>query len=80
MTAVSTAFDEYRSLASEEAEDFKAEAGIVADKGSVADATKQAERLDESLVKAGDTLEEISERSSRKADDLKRQLKDARAS
>src|SRR5215475_4651806 len=78
MTAVSTAFDEYRSLASEEAEDFKAEAGIVPKKGRVDEATTRAAQLDETLAAASGAVDEMADPASRKADDLKRQLKDAR--
>ena len=78
MTAVSTAFDEYRALASEEGEEFKAEAGIVPKKGSVDEATRRATKLDETLAEASSRLEEIADPASQRADDLKRQLKDAR--
>ena len=78
MTAVSTAFDEYRSLASEEAEVFKAEGGIVPKKGSVDEAAGRARKLDQALADAIGTLDEIADPASKKADDLKRQLKDAR--
>ena len=78
MSAVSTAFDEYRSLASEEPEDFKVEAGIILKKGSVDEATSRSAQLDQTLEAQTQKFEEMADPASAKADDLTRQLKDAR--
>src|SRR5262249_21173101 len=79
IASVSTALDEYRRLASEEgAVDFKAEAGIVPQKGSVGDAVEDSRKLDEALAQAEDTIETVSRPTSEPADNLQRQLRDAR--
>ncbi len=78
ITSVTTALDEYRKLAAEEIVDVVPEARVVPPEGSVREATVRSETLDLTLADAQETVEEVTRPDSNRADDLKRQLRDAR--
>jgi hypothetical protein len=79
ISSVSTALDEYRRLAADEVgPDFEPEAGVTAPRGTADDVVAQASQLDERLEDAQNTISEIAQPGSGRADDLKRQFQDAR--
>lgn len=80
IASVSTALDEYRRLAVEDNfdDDLPLEAGIVMSAGSADAAVKKSEAFDRSLERAQETVAQVTNPSSLRADDLKRQLRDAR--
>lgn len=79
ISSVSTALDAYGRLAAHEAgADFKPEAGIRASKITVADVVTSARELDVGLGAAQQTVKEVAQPGSTQADNLRRQLQDAR--
>ncbi len=79
ISSVTTALDEYRRLAAEEAiTESKPEASIAPPEGAIADATIEAANLDSNIADAQANVEAVARPESRPADDLKRQLRDAR--
>lgn len=79
MVSVSTALDEYRRLASDEGDaNYRAEAGVVPKASAVRETLHNTQTLDSSLATAQETVQRVTEPGSSNADDLKRQLKDAR--
>jgi hypothetical protein len=79
ISSVSTALDAYGRLAADETgADFKPEAGIRASKSTVEDVVARARDLDAGLGEAQKTVGEVSQPGSTQADDLQRQLQDAR--
>ncbi|MTD95618.1 helix-turn-helix domain-containing protein [Hyphomicrobium sp. xq] len=79
IASVSTALDEYRRLAAEDdVDELPPEAGIVVSSNSTDAAIAKSEAFDLSLERARETVDQVTQPSSARADDLKRQLLDAR--
>jgi Leucine-rich repeat (LRR) protein len=79
ISSVTTALDEYRRLAAKETvPQSKPEASIAPPQGAIADAMVEAANLDTSIANAQASVEAVVRPESRRADDLKRQLRDAR--
>ncbi len=79
IASVSTALDEYRRLAAEDdVDELPPEAGIVVSSSSTDAAIAKSEAFDLSLERARETVDQVTQPSSARADDLKRQLLDAR--
>jgi hypothetical protein len=79
ISSVSTALDAYGRLAADETgADFKPEAGTRASKSTVEDVVERARDLDAGLGEAQKTVREVSQPGSMQADNLQRQLQDAR--
>ena len=79
ISSVSTALDAYGRLAADETgADFKPEAGIMASKATVDEVVTNARDLDAGLGIAQNTIREVAQPGSTPADNLQRQLQDAR--
>lgn len=79
ISSVSTALDAYGRLAADETgADFKPEAGIKASRKTVDDVVASARDLDAGLGDAQKTVKEVAQPGSTQADNLQRQLQDAR--
>jgi hypothetical protein len=79
ISSVSTALDAYGRLAADETgADFKPEAGIKASKTTIDDVVASSRDLDVGLGNAQRTVKEVAQPGSTQADNLQRQLQDAR--